>query len=85
MNALQKSTRKASNDMTPIEWCIYRAERDNCKDAASPAAELLAAHERLETIATDVNDWLKRSGFDGTAHQTALAAALAELKAPRLP
>jgi len=52
------------------------------KELAEKDAELLALRERvaklerIETIAAEVNEWLKNNGLMGTAHQHELEAAL---------
>ena len=40
----------------------------------------LSRYERLAVVAADVNECLKRSGLEGTAHQQAIAAALEAMK-----
>lgn len=69
------STEKHGNFGCLQGFCKCEATKEKLERYAK-----LEALEHLEEIAKDVNQWLIRSGLEGTAHQISLSKALEALK-----
>lgn len=84
MSALNEIIKKQIQDMSEIEYCLYRVSFVNihCYDSAIiAAAELTAMREKIEhlenTIA-ETNAWFVENGHEGTPPQRKLIDLLLE-------
>lgn len=61
-------------------WEFHLREDRHCTCGVELGREQLQNYQYLATIARDVNEWLKRTDREETAHQRSLQEALDKIK-----